>query len=158
MPFDGSTLIAWGFRPGPWFKDAVACGRLMAAEGRAEAEIRAAITALAPVTTPDIPAVVTTPNDAAVPIAVVGEHDERTLAQLERCAAYGSVAGAAICADGHLGYAQPVGGVVAYAEHVSVSGVGFDIACGNLAVRTDLPLAALPPARLTAWPTTSPAT
>jgi RNA-splicing ligase RtcB len=33
-----------------------------------------------------------------------------------------------------LGYAQPVGGVIAYEEHVSVSGVGFDIGCGNMAV------------------------
>src|SRR5690606_31187113 len=40
-------------------------------------------------------------------------------------------------ADGHLGYAQPVGGVVAYEGQVSISGVGFDIGCGNLAVRLD---------------------
>ena len=43
--------------------------------------------------------------------------------------------GGVLCADGHLGYAQPVGGVIAYEEHISVSGVGFDIACGNMAVR-----------------------
>jgi tRNA-splicing ligase RtcB len=78
-----------------------------------------------------------------VPVTVVGEHDARTVDQLRRCAAYGSVAGAALCADGHLGYAQPVGGVLAYTDHVSVSGVGYDIACGNLAVRTDLGLAEL---------------
>jgi tRNA-splicing ligase RtcB len=83
-----------------------------------------------------------------VPVTVVGEHDARTVDQLRRCAAYGSVAGAALCADGHLGYAQPVGGVLAYTDHVSVSGVGYDIACGNLAVRTDLGLAELGPERL----------
>ena len=43
-----------------------------------------------------------------------------------------------LCADGHLGYSMPIGGVVAYREHVSPSGVGFDIGCGNKAVRTDL--------------------
>jgi len=49
------------------------------------------------------------------------------------------VAGA-LCADGHVGYSQPIGGVVAYPEHISPSGVGYDIACGNKAVRTDLPV------------------
>jgi tRNA-splicing ligase RtcB (3'-phosphate/5'-hydroxy nucleic acid ligase) len=40
-------------------------------------------------------------------------------------------------ADGHLGFAHPIGGVVAYEEDISISGVGFDIACGNVAVRLD---------------------
>ena len=33
---------------------------------------------------------------------------------------------------------MPIGGVAAYREQVSVVGVGFDIACGNAAIRTDL--------------------
>jgi tRNA-splicing ligase RtcB len=41
-------------------------------------------------------------------------------------------------ADGHMGYSQPIGGVVGYDRYVSPSGVGYDIACGNKAVRTDL--------------------
>jgi tRNA-splicing ligase RtcB len=41
-------------------------------------------------------------------------------------------------ADGHVGYVMPIGGVAAYRNHVSVVGVGFDIACGNAAIRTDL--------------------
>ena len=69
---------------------------------------------------------------------IFGSHDERTLAQMERCMGVGSVAGGVLCADGHLGYAQPVGGVIAYEEHVSISGVGFDIGCGNLAARVNL--------------------
>jgi len=44
---------------------------------------------------------------------------------------------------GHLGYVQPVGGVIAYGEHISVSGVGFDIACGNMAVKLDVPKKAI---------------
>src|SRR5712671_5889640 len=55
-----------------------------------------------------------------------------------RCMSVGSVAGGVLCADGHLGYAQPVGGVIAYEEHVSISGVGFDIGCGNMAARVNL--------------------
>ena len=44
---------------------------------------------------------------------------------------------AALMADHHFGYGVPIGGVVAYREHVSPSGVGFDIACGNKAVLLD---------------------
>jgi len=40
-------------------------------------------------------------------------------------------------ADGHLGYVMPIGGVAAYRDQVSVVGVGFDIACGNAAIRTN---------------------
>jgi tRNA-splicing ligase RtcB len=74
---------------------------------------------------------------------IFGQHDENTLAQMRNCMRLGSVVGGVLCADGHLGYAQPVGGVIAYEEHVSISGVGFDIACGNMAVRLDTPYAAI---------------
>ena len=43
----------------------------------------------------------------------------------------------ALMADHHVGYGVPIGGVVAYHELVSPSGVGYDIACGNKAVRLD---------------------
>jgi tRNA-splicing ligase RtcB (3'-phosphate/5'-hydroxy nucleic acid ligase) len=76
-------------------------------------------------------------------IRIFGEHDDRTKEQMARCMEHGSVVGGVLCADGHLGYAQPVGGVIAYAEHVSVSGVGFDIGCGNMAVRLDVPKASI---------------
>jgi tRNA-splicing ligase RtcB len=71
-------------------------------------------------------------------LKIFGEHDERTVEQMWRCMGVGSVAGGVLCADGHLGYAQPVGGVIAYEEHVSISGVGFDIGCGNMAARINL--------------------
>jgi tRNA-splicing ligase RtcB len=67
---------------------------------------------------------------------IFGEHDEATIKQIERCVAAGGERGV-LCADGHRGYAQPIGGVVAYKDKISLSGVGFDIACGNLAVLTD---------------------
>ena len=69
---------------------------------------------------------------------VFGSHDDATIAQLKRCAEAEDGAPAVLCADGHLGYSMPIGGVVGYRHHVSPSGVGYDIACGNLAVRTDL--------------------
>src|SRR5438067_12029987 len=67
---------------------------------------------------------------------IFGEHDEATIKQIERCVAEGGER-CVLCADGHKGYAQPIGGVVAYKDKISLSGVGFDIACGNLAVLTD---------------------
>lgn len=42
-----------------------------------------------------------------------------------------------LMADHHLGYSVPVGGVVAYDKFINISGVGFDIACGNKAVLLD---------------------
>ena len=71
-------------------------------------------------------------------VTVIGDHDERTVAQLERCVRAEDGAVGVLCADGHVGYSQPVGGAVAYRDHISVSGVGYDIGCGNKAVRTDL--------------------
>jgi tRNA-splicing ligase RtcB len=71
-------------------------------------------------------------------LTVFGTHEPRTLAQLERCAAAEHGARAVLCADGHLGYSMPIGGVVGYRQLISPSGVGYDIACGNLAARTSL--------------------
>ncbi len=86
------------------------------------------------------------PQDAAyrgAPLTVFGTHDEATIAQMRNCMGVGRVVGGVICADGHIGYAQPVGGVVAYERQISISSVGFDIGCGNLAVRLDTPFAAV---------------
>jgi len=75
---------------------------------------------------------------AGVTIRTFGDHDAATIQQLENCVAAEEGAEGVLCADGHLGYSMPIGGVVAYRDHISPSGVGFDIACGNKAVRTDL--------------------
>ena len=69
---------------------------------------------------------------------VFGQHDDRTLAQLRDVAS--RAVAAAIMADGHLGFVMPIGGVAAYDNQVSVVGVGFDVGCGNAAIRTDLTL------------------
>jgi tRNA-splicing ligase RtcB len=77
------------------------------------------------------------------PLTIFGQHDAATVAQMRNCMAVGNVVAGVICADGHLGYAQPVGGVIAYEKQISISGVGFDIGCGNMAVRLDTPYAAI---------------
>ncbi len=66
---------------------------------------------------------------------IFGTHEEKTLAQLRDVATRAERV--ALMADGHLGYVMPIGGVAAYRNKVSVVGVGFDIACGNAAIRTD---------------------
>lgn len=72
---------------------------------------------------------------------VFGQHDDATRAQLGQVAERARKV--ALMADGHLGYVMPIGGVAAYDNQVSIVGVGFDIACGNAAIRTDLTLADL---------------
>ena len=69
-------------------------------------------------------------------ILVYGERDEGAYQQIVECSK--EAAYAVLCADHHLGYSMPIGGVAAYKDYISPSGVGFDIACGNKAVMTDL--------------------
>ncbi len=76
-------------------------------------------------------------------ITTFGTVDERSRTQLETCLAAaehreGQELQGVLCADHHPGYSQPIGGVVAYEHHVSPSGVGYDIACGNMAAKTDI--------------------
>jgi tRNA-splicing ligase RtcB len=67
---------------------------------------------------------------------IFGQHEPNTLEQLRDVASRAERT--ALMADGHLGYVMPIGGVAAYRDKVSIVGVGFDIACGNAAIRTDL--------------------
>lgn len=62
--------------------------------------------------------------------------DEKCVDQLARC--FSTQDKAVLTADAHYGYGHPIGGAVAYKRHISVSGVGFDIACGNKAVKTSI--------------------
>ena len=68
-------------------------------------------------------------------IPVWGEPLQNAVEQMENCAK--DAEHCALMADHHLGYAVPIGGVIAYDGKVSPSGVGFDIACGNKAVLLD---------------------
>ncbi|MEO3470351.1 RtcB family protein [Roseomonas sp. CAU 1739] len=113
----GKTMPAW-----TEFRDAARQARKQEAKAREAATIAAQPDAY---------------RDA--PLHVFGAHEEQTIEQMQRCLRVGNTVAATLCADGHLGYAQPVGGVIAYDGQVSISGVGFDIGCGNLAVRLDMP-------------------
>lgn len=65
-----------------------------------------------------------------------GDVDEGALKQAENC--LGEAVAIALMADNHKGYGMPVGGVAVYKDKISPAGVGFDIACGNKAVRLDV--------------------
>lgn len=71
-------------------------------------------------------------------VRVWGSPDDGALAQAKTCAQTGNVVQTLLMADHHKGYSQPIGGVVVYDGQISPSGVGYDIACGNKAVRTHL--------------------
>jgi len=71
-------------------------------------------------------------------IPIWGEHDDATIAQIQRCSSHERVVAAALMADGHKGYALPIGGVVAYRDAVSPNGIGFDISCGIKGVQTNI--------------------
>jgi tRNA-splicing ligase RtcB (3'-phosphate/5'-hydroxy nucleic acid ligase) len=75
---------------------------------------------------------------------IFGTHDELTQIQLAKVAERARKV--ALMADGHVGYVMPIGGVAAYDNAVSVVGVGFDIACGNAAIRTERTIDELAPA------------
>lgn len=66
---------------------------------------------------------------------VFGTHDNQTLKQFQNVLMRAERG--ALMADGHLGYIMPIGGVAAYRNKVSPVGVGFDIGCGNMAVKLD---------------------
>src|SRR5271167_4644587 len=70
-------------------------------------------------------------------IPVFGEADEKTLKQIRTCAKTADKV--ALMPDNHVGYGVPIGGVVAYKNAISPTGVGYDIGCGNKAVRVDMP-------------------
>jgi tRNA-splicing ligase RtcB len=80
-------------------------------------------------------------------IAYFGEvgidFDQKVVDQIQTAASLPVAVHAAVMPDGHVGYALPIGGVVALEDAVSPSFVGYDIAC-----RMTLSLLDLPPREL----------
>ncbi len=68
-------------------------------------------------------------------VPVWGNPEANAVEQIKNCRK--EAAHVALMADHHLGYAVPIGGVIAYEDKISPSGVGYDIACGNKAVLLD---------------------
>ncbi len=83
-------------------------------------------------------------RDAKLPLLYAwGDPEQGAVDQLKTCVDITDTAApplGALMADNHIGYSMPIGGVIAYYDKVSPSGVGYDIACGNKAVMLDTPL------------------
>lgn len=82
--------------------------------------------------------------ESAVPLSVFAPAElgvqDNALEQMLNVLDHDAAVAGALMADHHLGYSMPIGGVVAYKDAISPTGVGFDIACGNMAVQTNLRL------------------
>jgi tRNA-splicing ligase RtcB (3'-phosphate/5'-hydroxy nucleic acid ligase) len=134
---DGNTLIAWGFRPGRWFKDGLATANAMRADGASDDAIFIALQALQP-----IEALMRT-NGLPFAMLIEAENEqERTnvsaVAQhmdaLMRVPTI--VAGAVMpdaCPSGTASGTIPVGGVVACEDAIHPGFHSSDICC-SLAV------------------------
>ena len=70
-------------------------------------------------------------------VPVWGDPLDNAVKQIVNCAQDADAV--ALMADHHLGYTVPIGGVVAYHDKLNPAGVGYDIACGNKAIRLDIP-------------------
>jgi len=69
-------------------------------------------------------------------IITFGLIEDGAMVQAENCLIEAD--GFALMADNHKGYGMPVGGVALYKDKISPAGVGFDIACGNKAVKLNI--------------------
>lgn len=71
-------------------------------------------------------------------IVIIGDAEEGAVEQAKNCLVEAEAM--LLMADNHKGYGMPVGGVAVYKDRIPPAGVGFDIGCGNKAVRTNLKL------------------
>lgn len=71
-------------------------------------------------------------------VIVKGEAEDGAIEQAENCLVEAEAM--LLMADNHKGYGMPVGGVAVYKDRIPPAGVGFDIACGNKAIKTNLKL------------------
>lgn len=70
-------------------------------------------------------------------IKTFGVVEDEVRKQMESAMVLSQASYGVLCADNHLGYSVPVGGVLAIEGGICVNGVGYDIACGNKAVLLD---------------------
>lgn len=90
------------------------------------------------------PAIAQNIEDSKIPpfekkVKIFGEQiiEQTAIEQIKNCIVHPDDI-AVLTADAHFGYGHPIGGAIAYKNKVSLSGVGFDIGCGNKAVMTNI--------------------
>ena len=138
MKITGKTLIAWGYRPGPWFAAAIAAAEKARASGAGEAAIRAVVDGFAPPPEP-APVGLRAPGDLAYTLNIRAEEpeDADNIASVERHMAdlmrvptltAGTVMPDA-CPAGAAPGTIPVGGVVAAKDAIHPGMHSADICC-----------------------------
>lgn len=137
MPITGNTLIAWGYKPGAWFKQAIAAAEAAQREGADEAACRAIVARLAPppVETVGLRSAGTLAHHMNIRAEEPEEADnvaavERHMAELMRVPTI--VAGAVMpdaCPSGAAPGTIPVGGVVAAKNAIHPGMHSADICC-----------------------------
>lgn len=138
MTITGKTLIAWGYKPGPWFADALAAAEKVRLAGGDDAAIRAAVDRLAPPPAP--PAVgLREPGRLRFRLNVRAEdeHEAENIASVERhmrelmrvpTIVAGSVMPDA-CPSGPAPGTVPVGGVAVAKDAIHPGMHSADICC-----------------------------
>jgi tRNA-splicing ligase RtcB (3'-phosphate/5'-hydroxy nucleic acid ligase) len=138
MKINGKTLIAWGYRPGPWFAAAIASAEKARASGAGEAAIRAIVDGFAPPPEP-APVALRAPGGVAYTLNIRAEEPEdadniaaveRHMADLMRVPTL--IAGAVMpdaCPSGAAPGTIPVGGVVAAKDAIHPGMHSSDICC-----------------------------
>jgi tRNA-splicing ligase RtcB len=137
MTITGKTLIAWGYRPGPWFAEAIAAAEAARASGADEPAIRAAVDRFAPLPAP--PPVPLRDKSLAYTHNIRPEEpeDAENIASVERHMADlmrvpTLVAGTVMpdaCPSGAAPGTIPVGGVVAAKDAIHPGMHSADICC-----------------------------
>lgn len=74
-------------------------------------------------------------------IVKFGLVEDGALIQMRDCMTIDGAVRGVLSGDNHSGYDMPVGGTIAFRNKVFPAGVGYDIACGNMCVRTPLDFA-----------------
>jgi len=137
----GRTLIEWGYRPGPWFAEALRAASAAEAQGKSPDEIRRLVEAMAP--RPPAQQRLRPPGELAHRLNIRAEdaEEEANVAMVERHMAElmrvpTLVAGAVMpdaCPAGSAPGTIPVGGVVAAKDAIHPGMHSADICC-SLAV------------------------
>ena len=138
MKITGKTLIGWGYRPGPWFAEAIAAAEKARATGADEAAIRAVVDGFAPAPAPT-PVALRAPGRVSYTLNIRAEvpEDAENIASVERHMADlmrvpTLVAGAVMpdaCPSGAAPGTIPVGGVVAAKDAIHPGFHSADICC-----------------------------
>ena len=133
----GQTLIAWGHRPGPWFKAAIAAAEEARLAGQDEAAQRAIVAGFAPKMVPTVPMRPRGERSYHLNIRAEDPEDAANIASVERHMAElmrvptivaGAVMPDACPAGAYIG-TIPVGGIIATKEAIHPGMHSADICC-----------------------------